>query len=168
VIEHWDGTSWSVVASPNPTTRGNSFLSGIAAVSATDIWAVGGATGFGPVTEHWNGTSWTILATPSGVSLDGVTALGDGTVVAVGAGSNNSAVILSNVPLGSASASAATGPAVHSSAGVAGSLTTAAAVPNASAVATPGTGTAGRAWTRLAVPDTALADQFFVSGLPNG
>jgi hypothetical protein len=97
VIEHWDGSSWSVVASPNPTTNGNSFLDGIAAASANDIWAVGGASGFPsvPITEHWDGTSWSIVATPSGVSsLNGVTALSDGTVVAVGQGTNGSAVIL--------------------------------------------------------------------------
>jgi hypothetical protein len=96
-IEHWDGTTWSVVSSPNPTTRGNSFLEGIAAAAANDVWAVGGGTGAGPVTEHWDGQSWTIVATPTGVrSLNGVTAHNDGTVVAVGVGTNNSAVILHN------------------------------------------------------------------------
>jgi len=96
-IEHWDGTTWSVVSSPNPTTRGNSFLEGIAAADANDIWAVGGGTGAGPVTEHWDGQSWTIVATPTAVrSLNGVTAHNDGTVVAVGVGTNNSGVILHN------------------------------------------------------------------------
>jgi len=96
-IEHWDGTTWSVVSSPNPTTRGNSFLEGIAAVAANDVWAVGGGTGAGPVTEHWDGKSWTILATPSGVrALNNVAAHSDGTVVALGVGTNNSAVILHN------------------------------------------------------------------------
>jgi len=96
-IEHWDGTIWSVVSSPNPTTRGNSFLNGIAAATANDVWAVGGGVGAGAVTEHWDGKSWTILTTPSGVSgLNGVTAHSDGTVVAVGVGTNNSAVILQN------------------------------------------------------------------------
>jgi len=94
-IEHWDGTAWSVVSSPNPTSRGNSFLEGIAAVAANDIWAVGGGVGVGAVTEHWDGKSWTILSTTSGVSLNGVAAHGDGTVVAVGV-ANNSAVILHN------------------------------------------------------------------------
>jgi hypothetical protein len=84
-----------VVSGPTISTRGNSFLNGIAAVSANDVWAVGGGTGAGPVTEHWDGTSWTILATPSGVSgLHGVAAHSDGTVVAVGIGTNNSGVIL--------------------------------------------------------------------------
>jgi hypothetical protein len=94
-IEHWNGTAWSAVASPNPASRGNSFLEGIAAVAANDVWAVGGGTGVGGVTEHWDGTSWTILATPSGVSLNGVIAHSDGTVVAVGV-QNNSGVVLHN------------------------------------------------------------------------
>jgi hypothetical protein len=94
-IEHWDGTSWSIVPSPDPNPQVSNFLSGIAAVSANDIWAVGNAAG--AFTEHWDGTSWSVIATPSGVGgLNGVTALSDGTVVAVGEGTNGSAVILMN------------------------------------------------------------------------
>jgi hypothetical protein len=95
-IEHWDGKTWSVIPSPDPDLAGSSFLAGIAAVSAKDIWAVGGAAN-GPVIEHWNGSKWSLVTLPSGVSgLNGVTALSDGTIVAVGVGSNNSAVILEN------------------------------------------------------------------------
>jgi hypothetical protein len=94
VIEHWDGTSWSVVPSPNPNPQGNNSLVAIAAVNANDIWAVGHQL-LGPFTEHWDGTSWSIVATPSGVaSLIGMTAFSDGTVVAVGQGTNGSAIIL--------------------------------------------------------------------------
>ena len=68
-------------------------LTGIAAVSANDIWAVGyttdPTTGFErTLTEHFDGTSWTIVASPNATTghntLAGVTALTDGTVVAVG------------------------------------------------------------------------------------
>ena len=85
LIEHWDGTSFSVVASPDPNPRTTPNLSGIAAISADDIWAVGFAV------ESWNGTSWSIIATPApaGGQLDGVTALGDGTVVAVADSTNS-------------------------------------------------------------------------------
>ena len=93
VIEHWDGTSWSIVPSPNPNTRGSSFLEGIAAVSANDIWAVG--VGAGTVTEHWDGTSWSIIPSPRPGELFGVTALSDGTVVAVGS-DGSSGLILQN------------------------------------------------------------------------
>jgi hypothetical protein len=79
VTERWDGTSWSAVS--NPSTGGN--LAGAAAISASDIWAVG-TTGI----ENWNGTSWSFVKFPSGVSgaLKGVAALSDGTVVTVSSG----------------------------------------------------------------------------------
>ena len=40
LIEHWNGTTWSVVASPNVGTQLNG-LNGVTAVSTSDIWAVG-------------------------------------------------------------------------------------------------------------------------------
>jgi hypothetical protein len=93
-IEHWDGTSWSIVSSPNPTPSAglDSFLRGITAISATNIWAVGSfnksSGGAATLIEHWDGTSWTIISSPdpgtATNSLFGVTALSDGTVVAVG------------------------------------------------------------------------------------
>jgi len=97
VIQHWDGTNWSTVPSPNPEpVRNLSRLAGIAAASASNIYAVG--NGFNtPFTEHWNGRNWKLITTPSGVAdLNAVTALGDGTAVAVGQGTNGSAVILEN------------------------------------------------------------------------
>jgi len=65
LIEHWNGTSWSVVKSPNVGSSRN-YLRGVAAVSANNIWAVG----FGhpsrtsadqTLIEHWNGTSWSVV-----------------------------------------------------------------------------------------------------------
>ena len=74
VIEHWDGTSWKVVSSPNPGT--NSTLNSISAISPTDIWAAG-CTNCGDVggsapalVEHWNGSTWTVNPTP--VQFSGV------------------------------------------------------------------------------------------------
>jgi len=111
LIEHWDGPSWSVVPSPNPnggSINGNNVLSGIAAVSATDIWAVGYTTDPNTglqrtLTEHWDGTSWSVIASPNATStgsgtLAGVTALSNGTVVAVGtaddgSGNNNGLIL---------------------------------------------------------------------------
>jgi hypothetical protein len=93
-IEHWDGTSWSLVSSPNVGV--NSSLNGIAAISANDIVAVGTLTtstgGTGTLIEQWNGTSWTIVSSPDPGTADnsllGVTALSDGTIVAVGSQTN--------------------------------------------------------------------------------
>ena len=40
LIERFDGSSWTVVPSPNGTTDGNNFLGGIAVVGG-ELWAVG-------------------------------------------------------------------------------------------------------------------------------
>ena len=70
VIEHWNGTAWSIVASP----AGLISVDRISAASATDIWASGQApeqTIAGvpvPVarTLHWNGSAWSVLPGPTG------------------------------------------------------------------------------------------------------
>jgi hypothetical protein len=89
LIEHWDGSAWSVVASPNPGAT-NNLLNSIVAVSANDIWAVGQQLGTqGPdqgLILHWNGTQWSVAAgasTTSDVLLYSVGALGNA-VTAVG------------------------------------------------------------------------------------
>jgi hypothetical protein len=41
LIEHWNGSSWSVVPSPNPAGKTYVVLNGAAAISASDVWAVG-------------------------------------------------------------------------------------------------------------------------------
>jgi hypothetical protein len=61
LIEHWDGASWSIVASPNPS--GDNFLSAVSATGANDILAVGRSRNpstFRTTTliEHWDGNSW--------------------------------------------------------------------------------------------------------------
>src|SRR5207253_1841729 len=56
LVEHWDGQQWSIVPSPNPTTN-NNYLHAAAAVSSSDVWAVGDSqAGGGPfltLTEHY-------------------------------------------------------------------------------------------------------------------
>lgn len=61
LIERWDGTSWSVVSSPNPAPLGNSLL-GVAAAGPNDVWAVGwklGDRGLQSLILHYDGTAWT-------------------------------------------------------------------------------------------------------------
>src|SRR5262249_46578012 len=61
LIEHWDGTRWSIV--PGPSVLAG-ILFGVTALSSTDVWAVGGyaPVDFGQgLAEHWDGTSWSIV-----------------------------------------------------------------------------------------------------------
>jgi hypothetical protein len=74
LILHWDGTTWSIVPSPNvgpnSTSQSNRLL-GITANSADDIYAFGSyfaADGSGhqmTLLLHWDGTSWTIVPSPN-------------------------------------------------------------------------------------------------------
>lgn len=71
-FEHWYGTQWSIVPSPN-ANQPNNFILSMAAVAANDVWAVGKdlSSDIGlPLIERWNGTSWQVVANPalSGVS----------------------------------------------------------------------------------------------------
>src|SRR5438128_687664 len=59
LIEHWNGSQWSVARSPSPGT--NDFLNDLSAVSASDVWTVGNSTINGvaqTLIEHWNGSQW--------------------------------------------------------------------------------------------------------------
>src|SRR5579864_1208655 len=97
VIEQWNGSGWNVIASPSPGSSGNS-LNGVAAVSASNIWAVGFQQNSGGVQqtliEQWNGSSWSVVSSPSpgltGNSLNGVAAVSVGDVWAVGSQQNSS------------------------------------------------------------------------------
>lgn len=68
LILHWNGRRWARVGSPSPGTLAT--LTGVQAVSARDVWAVGltGFTSSGGVKaliEHWNGRAWRRVAAPS-------------------------------------------------------------------------------------------------------
>jgi hypothetical protein len=77
LVEHWDGTAWTMVPTPNPvppagTSLAGSSLTGLTALSPTDMWAVGTFNvAHGTVvdtftlTEHFNGTAWTIVPSPN-------------------------------------------------------------------------------------------------------
>jgi len=81
LVEHWNGTAWSVVPSADPTGSSYDLLNAVSEVSATDVWAVGedDLTGaLGTLVEHWNGTTWTVIPSPNPSTwsqLSGVAAL---------------------------------------------------------------------------------------------
>src|SRR5216683_7731075 len=52
LTEHWDGSVWSIVPSPNLPTM--TSLKGVTAITRDDVWAVGDNGGEG-ITMHWNG-----------------------------------------------------------------------------------------------------------------
>jgi subtilase family serine protease len=70
LIEQWNGTSWNVVPSPNPSGQHTSIiLNGVAAVSANDVWAVG-YYDHSTLIEQWNGTSWNVVPSPNPSQFD--------------------------------------------------------------------------------------------------
>jgi hypothetical protein len=95
LIEHWNGSSWKQVTSPNPGAADDS-LTAVDAVSARDIWAAGfylnpAAHQDQTLFLHWNGSSWKHVASPNrGITggladfLTGVHAVSSRNVWAVG------------------------------------------------------------------------------------
>ena len=68
VIQHWNGTSWIVVSSPNTSPIQNNLLRGVTCNSASDCWAVGSYDNGGvlqTLIEHWDGNGWTIVPSPN-------------------------------------------------------------------------------------------------------
>ncbi|MCL4445595.1 MAG: hypothetical protein M1134_01785, partial [Actinobacteria bacterium] len=92
LFESWNGTSWSIVASPSTSSSQDNLLSGISCVSSTSCTAVGYYyinADAQPLIESWNGTSWSIVASPnpSGSNrslLFGVSCVGSTSCTAVG------------------------------------------------------------------------------------
>ena len=62
-LEHWNGTSWSVMPAPPAAPAA---LTGVTSSSSSSVWAVGGSA-----ILFWNGTSWTTVsgADPSSSSV---------------------------------------------------------------------------------------------------
>jgi hypothetical protein len=93
LAEAWNGTSWTVQATPNPAGSGGSVLYGVACSAADACEAVGYSVNssdtFSALAEGWNGTSWTVQATPGptgaiGGSLYGVACSAADACTAVG------------------------------------------------------------------------------------
>jgi hypothetical protein len=91
LIEHWDGSAWTIVRSPSRGDRSTvNNLTGVAAVAADNVWAVGEThdyqPGFHPLILHWDGTAWTVAKNRCG-ALSKIDALSATDIWAVG-GSN--------------------------------------------------------------------------------
>jgi hypothetical protein len=71
VIMSWDGSRWRLDRTPK--IPGDTSLSGVVAVAANDVWAVGDQWarrtrphGDRTLIEHWNGSSWKVVPSPNG------------------------------------------------------------------------------------------------------
>jgi len=103
LIEHWNGTSWTIVTGPDSGLT-EVILTSVAASSATDIWMVGQGLVNGAdnrsLVEHWNGSAWTatIFGPISGQfpDVEGIAANSSGVWVA---GTVRDASLNYNVPL---------------------------------------------------------------------
>ena len=64
LAEQWNGTAWSIVASPSTSATANNDLNAVSCVSTSFCEAVGGAASQA-LAEQWNGTAWSLVAIPS-------------------------------------------------------------------------------------------------------
>src|SRR5262249_6461857 len=102
LVEHWNGTVWSIVPSPNLSYDNRLFA--VTALGANDVWAVGGASATPAdmaqtLIEHWDGSQWRVVPSPNAGGnnyLFGLAATAANDVWAVGynATSWNQALIL--------------------------------------------------------------------------
>ncbi len=98
LAENWDGSSWSVVSTPDVAGAAGAVLQGVSCVSTSDCWSVGETTdaagnGLGSIALHWDGTTWTLAPTaPTGQAdeqLNSVTCVAADDCWAVGAAGPN-------------------------------------------------------------------------------
>jgi hypothetical protein len=73
LIEHWDGSRWSLVPCPVPAGATTAWLTAATVFAPNDIWAVGGWTPqqigtefvkLQPLVEHWDGVAWRVMPAP--------------------------------------------------------------------------------------------------------
>jgi hypothetical protein len=89
LVEHWNGTAWSLVPVPTPP---GSELNGVGGTGPSDVWAVGSGGAVGSAAQstlvlHWNGVKWATVPSPNANALNvlrGITAISPTNVWAVG------------------------------------------------------------------------------------
>jgi hypothetical protein len=109
LAERWNGTTWSLQGTPNPTGAAQSDLRGVSCLLSGSCVAVGASgTQFGALittlAERWNGTKWTLMSTPnpagqSDTELQSVSCTSSSACTAVGFFADNSVMTASPVAL---------------------------------------------------------------------
>ena len=68
LTEHWDGSSWHIIPSPN-NGSGHNYLQSVSALSSNDVWAAGSSINGSAVQQtlilHWNGSQWVLISSPN-------------------------------------------------------------------------------------------------------
>lgn len=76
LVSHWNGSAWKRVAfapipaassttAPGGTTYDSfSYLEGVLALAADDVWVVGTSSDGGPIAAHWDARQWLAYAVP--------------------------------------------------------------------------------------------------------
>jgi len=75
--EHWDGSSWSQIPTPD-VGAGENALNGVDASASNNVWAVGYSEVSGrysTLIEHWDGTQWRVVTSPNAADTNGDNAL---------------------------------------------------------------------------------------------
>jgi hypothetical protein len=94
LVEHWNGSNWRIVSSPNASELNNDLL-GVTNLGPNDVWAAGvflkpepeGGADNQTLAMHWDGSSWAIQDSPQprvDNVLLGIAAAGSRAVFAVG------------------------------------------------------------------------------------
>jgi hypothetical protein len=94
LIEHWDGVSWQVVASPNAVASSQNVLNSVDAIAPDDVWAAGfftsstqSASDTHTLLEHWDGQQWSLVTLPASLvygSFNSIRAVSASDIWAVG------------------------------------------------------------------------------------
>ena len=96
LIEHWNGTRWSIVPSPNPAAGipgDTDVLTAISGTGPVNLWAAGWDANEATMTiqllfDHWNGTTWKAVTSPTPLMASqfasGITAISPSNIWAVG------------------------------------------------------------------------------------
>jgi hypothetical protein len=98
LIEQWNGTAWSIVASPNTSTTLQNELDSVSCVSSSFCVAAGSTSNGSrdqTLIEQWNGSAWSIVSSPNTSAtleneLEGVSCVTASFCVAVGDATNGS------------------------------------------------------------------------------